>query len=313
VRTVDAIVPVYGHWPMVERCIAGLLAQRTAPHVIVVDDCSPDDVADRVAARFPEVELIRQPVNTGFAAACNAGFAAGSGDVVVLVNSDVEADPGLVEALLPAFDAEDVASASPVIVQPDGRLDAVGITADPTLAGFVRYHGASTEAVRRSGPRLLGPYGAVAAYRRSAMPGGTLFDEGIFMYGEELDLALRLSAAGHRSVVMPTALATHLGGATTGKGSSRQLYLAGYGRGYILGKYRVLRSRQAARALVTELIVVAQRLVRTGDPAALKGRIEGFLAGSRRPATTPPTVGLEHRIGFVESLRMRSARYWSRY
>lgn len=310
--SVDVVVPVYGHWEMVQRCIAGLLAQTMRPRIIVVDDCSPDDTADRVAERFPEVELVRQPTNTGFAAACNAGFAAGSGDVVVLVNSDVEADPDLVTSLVGAFSAPDVASASPVIRRPDGRLDAVGICADPTLAGFVRYHGASAAAAGNPSPALLGPYGAVAAYRRSAV-GPRLFDEGIFMYGEELDLALRLRADGYRSVVVQGGGAMHLGGATTGRGSSRQIYLAGYGRGYLLGKYRVLRSRYGLRAVVTEATVVLLRLVRTRDTAALRGRVAGYRSGRAAPATSAPTVGLEPRIGFFRSLRMRSDSYWSRY
>lgn len=311
--SVDVVVPVYGHWEMVERCIRSLIAQSRPTTVIVVDDRSPDDTADRVAEQFPGVTLVRQATNTGFAAACNAGFARGSGEVVILVNSDVEADPQMVEHLLTGFERDDVASVSPVICRPDGRLDAVGICADPTLAGFVRYHGASKRAIANPGPAVLGPYGAVAAYRRAALAGADLFDEGIFMYGEELDLALRLRASGHDSVIMPDARATHLGGATTGKGSSRQIYLAGFGRGYLLGKYRILRTRYAVRAVATEVIVVALRLARTRDPAVLSGRVRGFLAGRKVPASPVPVLGIERRIGFLRSLRMRSASYWARY
>lgn len=314
-QSIDVIVPVHGNWPVVERCLTSLVGPVASVHyrVIVVDDRSPDDTADRVEAAFPDVDLLRMSTNVGFAAACNAGFAHGSGDVVVLVNSDVEVGPGMLGALAGAFGDPTVASAGPVITRPDGRLDAVGICADPTLAGFVRYHGASPSAASHSGPALLGPYGAVAAYRRSAMPSETLFDEGIFMYGEELDLALRLRAAGYATRTVLDAHAVHLGGATTGKGSSRQRYLAGFGRGYLLGKYRVLRSRQALRAIATEAIVIGLRVARDRESSALRGRVDGFRAGRRAPAAVVPVVGLEPRIGFLRSLRMRSEGYWSRY
>ncbi len=311
--TIDAIVPIYGHWEMVQRCLARLVAQETATRVIVVDDCSPDDTAERVAASFPQVELVRMQVNSGFAAACNAGFAAGTGDIVVLVNSDVESAPAMTGCLARAFEDPAIGSAAPVILQPDGRLDALGICADPTLAGFVRFHGASQEAVGRSAPTLLGPYGAVAAYRRATIPNGLLFDENIFMYGEELDLALRLRAAGHSSRVVQDARAVHLGGATTGKGSARQRYLAGYGRGYLLGKYRVLHTKWAVRAVLTETIVVSLRLLASRDTSALRGRIDGFRSGRIVPAATAPVLGLETRIGFLRSLRMRSDAYWARF
>jgi GT2 family glycosyltransferase len=133
------------------------------------------------------------------------------------------------------------------------------------------------------------------------------------MYGEELDLAIRLRSAGWNSVLIGASRATHLGGASTGYGSPRQLYLAGFGRGYIVGKYRLLRSRHALRVIATEAIVVGLRLIRSRDTAALRGRLAGYRSGRRQPKAIRPAVGLERRIGFVASLRMRSRRYWSRY
>jgi len=125
------------------------------------------------------------------------------------------------------------------------------------------------------------------------------------MYGEELDLALRLSAAGWRPVGVETARGVHLGGATSGRGSRQQRRRAGFGRGYLLRAYRVGHSRRAARAFVTEAIVCIGDAILNHDWAALRGRIAGWKAGASafpRPAVIPD---VDKTIGFMESLKLR--------
>ena len=197
--TIDAVVPVYGGWQHVEPCLKALASQTYPVNVIVIDDCGPDDTADRVAAAFPELTLLRNETNRGFAATCNRGIREGSADVVVLVNSDVIAEATLMADIAAAFEAApaDVASVCPLLTTPAGLVDSQGITADPTCAGFVRFHGAPLSRQNPADPIVLGPYGAVAAYRRRALDEVGLLDEGIYMYGEELDLALRLRAGGY--------------------------------------------------------------------------------------------------------------------
>lgn len=159
---------------------------------------------------------------------------------------------------------------------------------------------------------LLGPYVAVAAYRRAALDDVGLLDEGIFMYGEELDLALRLSAAGWATTAALDSRGVHLGGATSGRGSSRQRQRAGFGRGYLLNAYGVFRSRQALRAAVTELIVCAGDLLLSRDLASTRGRIAGLRAG-RKAAKRPPTVpGIDPNLKFITSLRLRVGDYKTR-
>lgn len=309
---IDVVVPVHGGWSYVSQCIESLRSQGDGIRIIVVDDKSPDDTADRIAASFPDVTLIRNERNRGFAASCNVGIRAGSAPVVVLLNSDVEASPDFAESIRAAFAdcADDVGSIAPVLLRPDGLVDSFGIVADRSAAGYVRYHGASLDVVDPVVPVVLGPYGAAAAYRRSALDEVGLLDENIFMYGEELDLALRLRAGGWGAVGLARVVGTHLGGASAGKGSQRQRYLSGFGRGYILHTYGIMRSRAAVHALVTEAVVTVLRLVRFGDVASLRGRWDGWRAArsvSRRPI---PQEGIDKGIGTLKALRMRSATYW---
>ncbi|MFJ6653181.1 glycosyltransferase family 2 protein [Microbacterium sp. NPDC091313] len=309
---VDIIVPVHGGWEFVRRCLLSLMSQSMDVRVIVVDDASPDDTADRVAAEFPTADLIRNGSNRGFAASCNAGIRRGDGDVVILMNSDVEAEPDLARSVVDAFahDAASVASVSPILLTADGLVDSFGIVADRTGAGFVRYHGADLKDADADEPPLLGPYGAVAAYRRSALDEVGLLDERIFMYGEELDLALRLRASGWDARALDRVVGKHLGGASAGRGSARQRYLAGFGRGYTLRVYGVLRTASAAQALTTEIIVSLLSLLLHRDVAGLRGRTSGWRAGAGVQRRSIPLEAVDRRIGLILGLRMRSARYW---
>jgi GT2 family glycosyltransferase len=307
---IDVVIPVYGGWEHTERCLAALAAQ-TLPHTtIVVDNASPDDTAERVRSRFPDVRLVAMGENAGFARAVNRGLEAGSGEAVVVLNNDVRCAPDFLAQIATCFADPAVGSVAPLLLRPGGRhIDALGIAADATLACFVRLQGAPPSAADSAAGAvpLLGPHGAAAAYRRAALTDVGVLDERIFMYGEDLDLALRLRAAGWNSVAAPAARAVHEGGATAGKRSAWQRERGGFGRGYVLRRYGVLRHREGARAFFTELIVVVGDVVISRDIAALRGRIAGWRAArgcARRevPAALAP-------IGFLESLRLRVADY----
>ncbi len=312
--TIDVVVPTYGNWAVTRDCLEHLRRQTVAHTVIVVDDAGPDDTLERLAD-YPEVTVVALAVNGGFAAACNAGIRCGSGDIVVLVNNDVQAEPELLGRLTAPFETvPSLGSAAPLLFAPNGTIDAFGLTADSTLAGFVRYHGAPLSALESPGGEyaLLGPYGAVAAYRRSALDEVGLLDEGIVMYGEELDLALRLRAAGWATTAIADARGVHLGGATSGRGSASQREKAGFGRGYLLRAWGILGTRHGLRALTTEIIVCVGDLLLSRDLASTRGRLAGWRAG-RHAAPRPHHVpGIDSSLGFLSSLRLRVGDYKAR-
>jgi GT2 family glycosyltransferase len=311
---VDLVIPVHGGWEFVRSCIRAALAQSVPAHVIVVDDLSPDDTADQISAEFPDVTLLRNEVNLGFARTCNVGMAAGDGRLVMLVNSDVVLQPDAVAAALGALPddpASHVGSAATLLLAPDGTVDSYGIVADVTGAGFVRFHGAELSKADAEHPPVLGPYGAVAVYRRAALDEVGLFDTNIFMYGEELDLAFRLRAAGWSCVAMPEPSGVHLGGASAGRESARQRRLSGFARGYLLRKYGVLRSRWGLRALLVEAIVTGARLVLRRDAVSLVGRWEGWRSGALAQRVTLPLDAVDSSIDLRLSLRMRGEGYWA--
>lgn len=310
--SIDVVIPVHGAWEHTERCLRHLAAQTVAHTAIVIDNASPDDTVARIRTGFPAVRLVEMGENAGFARAVNRGVEAGEGELVVLLNNDVDCEPAFLERLLAPFADAGVGSAAPLLLRPGGeRIDALGIVADPTLACFVQHQGAPAAIAEedRATRTPLGPHGAAAAYRRAALEQIGGFDERIFMYGEDFDVALRLRAAGWRCAAVPDARAVHAGGATAGKRSAWQRERGGFGRAYLLRRYGVLRSRAGARALLTELIVVAGDLVLSRDAAALRGRLAGWRAARGLPRRQLPADALAEEIGFRTSLRLRQTDY----
>jgi GT2 family glycosyltransferase len=310
--SIDVVVPTFNNWELTERCLECLRAQTAAHSVIVADNASTDATTDKLRSSFPEVYLVETGGNLGFAVACNRGAAAGTGEVVVLLNNDVEARSNFLERLIQPFERDrTVGSVAASLVRPDERtIDSIGLTADPTLAGFPRLTGEPTAEAMARRPVLVGPSGGAAAYRRTAWEQVGGLDEHIFIYGEDLDLALRLRSAGWSAAAAPDAVGVHLGSATLGHRSAWQRYQGGFSRGYLLRRYGVLRTRVAARALATETVVVFGDAVLSRDLSALRGRLAGWRsAGALEQRQQPPRAAIDETIGFLQSLRLRQDAY----
>lgn len=308
---IDVVVPTFNGRSLLERSLPTLLAQTVPARIVVVDDGSTDGTPAFLRERFPEVELVELPENRGFAAAVNAGIAAGGGEHVVLVNNDVECDPSFVaELVAPLRRNPRAGMAAGLLLRPGRELvDSYGLELDATLAGFPRFAGAPYE-----GPdalheeHLAAPSGGAAAYRRAALEEAGPFDEGLFAYLEDVDLGLRLRAAGWESAGARGAIGVHLGSATIGRRSRRQVEVAGASRGYMLRKYGVLRRgpRTAAWALAAEAGIVLVDALQRRDLAALRGRVAGWRAAPRSIAPVPEGV-VNPGLGFLESVRRRRA------
>jgi N-acetylglucosaminyl-diphospho-decaprenol L-rhamnosyltransferase len=310
--SIDVVVPTHNGWNLTRGCLEHLQHQ-TVPHsVIVADDASTDGTAEQVRRSFPDARIVELAVNRGFAVACNRGVQAGEGELVVLVNNDVQCPPDFLERLVdPLREDTRLGSVVAVLAQADGRIiDSVGLTADRTLAGFPRLRGHSIVEAHSAYPVLAGPSGAAGAYRRVAWEQLGGLDERVFMYGEDLDLALRLRAAGWPTALATDAVAVHLGSASVRHRSSSQRYHGGFARGYFLRRYGVLRSNAAVRAVVTEAVVVIGDALISRDLTALRGRIAGWRAAAglaRRPL--PPREATDSELTLGESLRLRRRIY----
>jgi len=309
--SIDVVVPTFNGWDLTRSCLVRLREQTLSHVVVVADNASTDGTPERVRSEFPEVRIVELERNLGFPVACNRGAAAGDGEVVVLLNNDVECPPDFLERLVSPFADEGVGMVAGVLVRPGAdEIDGVGLTADATLSGFARLAGRPVREAALGRPVVTGPSGGAAAYRRSAWESIGGLDERIFIYAEDLDLAFRLRAAGWQAAVAADAVAVHLGSVTMGLRSPWQRYQAGFSRGYLLRRYGVLRSSAAARALVTEAAVVVGDAVISRDLSAARGRLAGWRAARDLPRLpSPPSEAVDPGIGFRESLRLRRRAY----
>jgi N-acetylglucosaminyl-diphospho-decaprenol L-rhamnosyltransferase len=309
---VDVVIVAYNRCDLTDSCLRHLAAQTIEHRTILVDNGSTDDTFAHVAAEWPAVTLQRLPDNRGFAEACNRGVAAGSAEIVVLLNNDVDARADFLEALVrPLAQDARLGSVAALMLQPGERLiDSAGLAADTVLGGFPRLQGLDAGEAGRERPLLAGPAGTAAAYRRASWEQVGGLDESIFAYMEDFDLALRLRSAGWGSLVAPDAIGVHLGSATHGHRSARQRRNGGFGRGYMLRRYGLLRGRSAPRALATEAVVVLADLAISRDLQALRGRCDGWRAArGMAPRARPPAEAIDMTIGFRDSLAMRRGVY----
>jgi N-acetylglucosaminyl-diphospho-decaprenol L-rhamnosyltransferase len=305
--TVDVVVVAYNRYELTESCLRHLQRQTIDHNVVVVDNGSRDDTYARLRAEWLDVHVERFEDSCGYPQAANRGVAAGTGDIVVLLNNDVDVGASFLErAIAPMRDAE-VGSVAVLLMQPGGeRIDSVGMTADTVLAAYPRLRGLPSTAAGKGHPVLLGPGGAAGVYRRSAWTQVGGMDEAIDFYMEDFDLALRLGLAGWRTVAEPGAIGVHLGSATFGRRNRNVRRHGGFGRGYLLRRYGLLRGPRAARTVATETIVVFADTLISRDLAALRGRVAGWRAGGAHPQLTrPPARFIDSGIGFCESLVRR--------
>jgi GT2 family glycosyltransferase len=290
------------------RALRSLQGQSRPADVVVVDNGSADGTAELVRGEFPEVTLLELGENLGFGPAINRGVARRPADPVILLNNDAECEPRFLEALLDAAaeGAEMVAGVTTQEAAP-GLIDSAGVVADATLMGFDHLHGEPVEAAARAADPL-GPTGGAALYRRAAFEAAGGFDERIFLYYEDLDLALRLHAAGARCRLAPGARAVHAYSASLGAASGEKYARTGWSRGYMLRRYGVMsRPAPALRALAAEAAICAGQLLRDRTARGLSARLRGWhaAAGLERRQVDPDAL-LD--ISLREALALRRRR-----
>jgi N-acetylglucosaminyl-diphospho-decaprenol L-rhamnosyltransferase len=206
------------------RCLASLEGQGI--EILLVDNASSDGSLDLVRQRFPEVTVLPQDRNLGFAAANNLAAARARGDVLLLLNTDAWLETDALDRLAARLaGSAEVGLVAPSLRYPDGRRQFVWSPARGVVGEVMQrlrnpYEARSWAHGRtaRMAARLAGRIWFTAAcvmVRAEAFRAVGGFDEGFFMYFEDVDLCMRLDAAGWRLVHEPRAVVVHAGGFAT--------------------------------------------------------------------------------------------------
>ncbi len=252
----DVVVVSYRCEPMLRECLQSLRRYPSSSEmtVNVVDNASNDGTAEMVAREFPEVHLIASERNLGFGAANNLVIRERSAPYVLCLNPDTRATEGALDRLIEVMDERvRLGICGPALELEDGSFDHAAKRSFPTplsalghFTGIGRRRGSGILAAYRAPEVDAGPVdainGACMLFRRDALEEVGLFDEGYWMYMEDLDLCYRFDEERWVTWYEPSATVIHVKAGTTGPVRAPRLNYA-----FHYGMYRFYRKHYAAQ------------------------------------------------------------------
>lgn len=201
--------------------------------MIFIDNGSTDDSVQYVRENFPDVIIIENKGNLGFARANNQGMGIAKGKYIALLNNDTVVDGDWIKNLIA------VAASGKIISEKVGmwagkilslenpeKIDSVGglmISRDGIAKGRGRLEGDIGQYDREE--EVFIPSACAALYKKEMLDEVGFFDEDFFAYCEDTDLGLRARLAGWKTISVPKAIVYHYYSGTTGKYTSTKAYL----------------------------------------------------------------------------------------
>lgn len=225
--TVSVIIVNWRTPDALRCCIESVQKQSGAPalQIIVVDNDSGDESVEMIAEHFPDVHLIANDKNGGFAVACNQGLRIATGDFVLLLNPDTVVPPETLATVLRYAETRpDAAVIGCRVINEDGSLERtcfrfpsllnIVLSASYLNKFFPRNRFFGREFIgwwERDTPRDVDVVtGSFMLVRRRAIEQVGLMDERYFMYVEEADWCYRFAQAGWKATFTPIAHIVHL-------------------------------------------------------------------------------------------------------
>jgi GT2 family glycosyltransferase len=252
---VDIVIVSYRSKEMLRDCLSSLreFEPREGSRIWVVDNASSDGTPEMVVSEFPEVEMIASEENLGFSRANNIAIKRGSAPYVLALNPDTKMVENALDHMLELMEQNPKIGISGCRLElPDGTFDHAARRSFPTpLGALAHFTGIGRW---RKAPAKLSQYratevesgqvdavnGAFMLMRRSALDEEGMFDEGYWMYMEDLDLCYRFAQAGWLTWYDPTVKVLHIKAGTSGKHRKPRLNYA-----FHYGMYRFYRKHYA--------------------------------------------------------------------
>jgi len=308
----DVIIVNWNTGDALREClqsIAGALDPSfTINRVVVVDNASRDGSADGLAAAGVRVDVVRNPVNRGFAAACNDGARDSRADYLLFLNPDTRLFADTLTKTMAFLESPAQATAGICgvgLLDEHGQPSSVGARfpspllifgeatglsrALPALFPPHRLTGADLPATRDV-DQIIGAFFLVRGGLFAALGG---FDERFFVYFEEVDFSLRAKQAGFRSVYFADARAYHRGGLSTEQVKAARLFYLLRSR-LLFGFKHFSRPSAWLVFLTTFLVEWPARLLfalvqrQNGDVAETNAAYKRLLAFVRTPGWRDP-------------------------
>jgi len=251
----DVAIVSYRSRELLRDCLRSLreYAPGSLGRVIVVDNDSRDGTVEMVASNFPDVLLIAADQNLGFSLGNNRAIRGGDSDYVLALNPDTRVTEGALDRLVELMDAHpEIGICGCRLELEDGSLDHAAKRSFPTITSALGHFtgvGRRMEGGALSDYRApdveAGPVDAVNGdfmlMRRSLLDEIGLFDEGYWMYMEDLDICYRCWEAGKVVWYEPSVTVVHVKHGSSGDHRTLRLNYA-----FHYGMYRFYRKHYAA-------------------------------------------------------------------
>lgn len=241
---ITVIIVSFNTKEMLRKCLDSLWENPGSwpLEVFVVDNDSVDDSVSMVRQHFPQVQLIENQVNLGFAAANNQAWQRSSGDYIILLNPDAYIKSNSIKNGVSFMESHpECGLCGGRLIKPDGSLDPSARRFPNALYKIFTLSGLSS---RFPASQIFNRYdfggfghdkvqevdwvpGTFTVYRRQLLEQTGLFDERFYLYYEETDLCLQAKRSGWKVYFIPDAEVVHVGGGASKTRKDEQFDQAG--------------------------------------------------------------------------------------
>lgn len=218
-----------------DKFLPDIIAHSSPYPVIIADNASTDNSVELVKTNYPDLQLIQNSGNLGYAQGYNEALAQLSADYFILLNSDVEVTDNWIEPVLQLMDADQsIAACQPKILDykqrhqfeyagaAGGFIDKYGY---PFCRGRIFNYLETDQGQYDTVQEVFWATGACLFVRSSAFAEAGGLDGDYFAHMEEIDLCWRLKNLGYKIMVQPASTIYHIGGGTLNKLSRQKTYL----------------------------------------------------------------------------------------
>ncbi len=217
--TFSIIIPNFNGKDFLNDCLKSLPKKQ---EIIIIDNGSTDNSLQLAKKLIPNIKIIKNNQNLGFAKAVNQGITAASNKYIALINNDLILSPNWFDQITNAINLDSSARVyTGLVLTRDGKfIESKGLKYFTYGKCLNVDNGLPYRQTRSHNPRPTVIWGANAAattYHRQTLIDIGLFDEDFFAYEEDVDLSLRLSKLGYQTIYVPSAISYHLGGGTSSK------------------------------------------------------------------------------------------------
>lgn len=316
---VSIVIVSWNALDIVRKCLPSVLdTDFDGFEIIFADNASSDGSAEWVETHHPEVRVVRHPENWGFARGNNEAVKHANGDLVVLLNNDVEVHPGWLSPLVRHLDTcPDVGAAQPKLLQYDHRESfeysgAAGGFLDRWGYPFARgriFDVLETDEGQYDGiADIFWASGTCMMVRREAWDALGGLEESFFMHMEEIDLCWRLRRSGFRISCVSEAVVFHIGGASLPASSPKKTFLNF--RNNLLMLHRNLPPAEWRRVLLGRVMLDTVAMVRSlvtlnpGDAGAI---LKAYVSAHRMKGD------IQHSVSGNVPLPYRGTIVWDRF